>query len=160
MEVASAEASLAVDPNAAAQLAYANALAEWEDAGGYAAEVVWDRCTSSAFGSGYPECAGRSIAELSGGELKRLALSSDFDVLLLDEPTDNLDVAAAEALEDAILRYHGTVIAVTHDRWFMRLMDRFLWFDADGPVNELVESPWADELSERRKPVATERPVR
>jgi hypothetical protein len=39
------------------------------------------------------------------------------------------------------------VVAVTHDRWFMRLMDRFLFFEADGPVIELLESPWAEELA-------------
>ena len=39
------------------------------------------------------------------------------------------------------------MIAVTHDRWFMRLMDWFLWFDEAGLVRELLESPWADELA-------------
>jgi ATPase subunit of ABC transporter with duplicated ATPase domains len=63
-------------------------------------------------------------------------------MLLLDEPTDNLDVASADALERALERYEGTVIAVTHDRWFMRLMDRFLIFDEDGTVRELLASPY------------------
>jgi ATPase subunit of ABC transporter with duplicated ATPase domains len=63
-------------------------------------------------------------------------------LLLLDEPTDNLDVASADALEEAIGRYEGTVVAVTHDRWFMRLMDRFLFFDDDGDVRELLASPY------------------
>jgi ATPase subunit of ABC transporter with duplicated ATPase domains len=63
-------------------------------------------------------------------------------MLLLDEPTDNLDVASADALEEAVRRYEGTVIAVTHDRWFMRGMDRFLFFDHDGTVRELLESPY------------------
>ncbi len=95
--------------------------------------------------------AGRSPFELlSGGQQARFQLLlmevESPTMLLLDEPTDNLDVASAEALEDALLRYEGTVIAVTHDRWFMRLMDRFLWFDEAGPVRELLASPWADEL--------------
>lgn len=83
---------------------------------------------------------------LSGGQQARFQLLlMEIDsptMLLLDEPTDNLDVHSAEALEDALSRYEGTVIAVTHDRWFMRQMDRFLSFEADGTVRELLESPY------------------
>ena len=75
---------------------------------------------------------------LSGGQQARFQLLlMEVDsptMLLLDEPTDNLDVASADALQEAVDRYQGTVIAVTHDRWFMRLMDRFLFFDEDGSV--------------------------
>jgi ATPase subunit of ABC transporter with duplicated ATPase domains len=83
---------------------------------------------------------------LSGGQQARVQLLlMEIDsptMLLLDEPTDNLDVASADALEEAVRRYEGTVIAVTHDRWFMRGMDRFLFFDHDGTVRELLESPY------------------
>jgi ATPase subunit of ABC transporter with duplicated ATPase domains len=83
---------------------------------------------------------------LSGGQQARFQLLlmeiESPTMLLLDEPTDNLDVHSAEALEDALSRYEGTVIAVTHDRWFMRLMDRFLSFEEDGSVRELLESPY------------------
>ena len=83
---------------------------------------------------------------LSGGQQARFQiLLMEIDsptMLLLDEPTDNLDVASADALEEALARYEGTVIAVTHDRWFMRLMDRFLSFDDDGSVRELLASPY------------------
>ena len=90
---------------------------------------------------------GRSPFELlSGGQQARLQLLlmevESPTMLLLDEPTDNLDVHSAEALEDALGRYEGTVIAVTHDRWFMRLMDRYLFFEEGGPVRELLESPY------------------
>ena len=83
---------------------------------------------------------------LSGGQQARFQIMlMEIDsptLLLLDEPTDNLDVASADALEEAIGRYEGTVVAVTHDRWFMRLMDRFLFFDDDGEVRELLGSPY------------------
>ena len=86
------------------------------------------------------------FALLSGGQQARFQLLlMEIDsptMLLLDEPTDNLDVASADALEDAVRRYQGTVIAVTHDRWFMSLMDRFLFFEEDGSVRELLESPY------------------
>jgi ATPase subunit of ABC transporter with duplicated ATPase domains len=85
---------------------------------------------------------------LSGGQQARFQiLLMELDsptMLLLDEPTDNLDIASADALEDAIRRYEGTVIVVTHDRWLMRMLDRFLFFADDGSVRELLESPYED----------------
>jgi energy-coupling factor transporter ATP-binding protein EcfA2 len=75
---------------------------------------------------------------LSGGQLARLQILllelRGSTMLALDEPTDNLDVASAEALEHALLEYTGTVIAVSHDRWFLRGLDRSLEFRRDGSV--------------------------
>ena len=62
-------------------------------------------------------------------------------LLLLDEPTDNLDLESAEALEDGLSAFEGTVVAVTHDRWFLRSFDRFLVFDEDCSVKDLLEPP-------------------
>jgi ATPase subunit of ABC transporter with duplicated ATPase domains len=77
---------------------------------------------------------------LSGGQQARFQILllevSGATLLLLDEPTDNLDVISAEALEDALEQFDGTVVAVTHDRWFARSLDRFLVFGADGAVYE------------------------
>jgi ATPase subunit of ABC transporter with duplicated ATPase domains len=90
--------------------------------------------------------SGNPFGLLSGGQQARFQiLLMEIDsptMLLLDEPTDNLDVASADALEEALVRYEGTVVAVTHDRRFMRLMDRFLFFDDDGEVRELLDSPY------------------
>ncbi len=90
--------------------------------------------------------AGQPFELLSGGQQARFQiLVMEIDsptMLLLDEPTDNLDVASADALEAALGRYEGTVIAVTHDRWLMRLMDRFVFFDDEGGVRELLDSPY------------------
>jgi ATPase subunit of ABC transporter with duplicated ATPase domains len=58
-------------------------------------------------------------------------------LLALDEPTDNLDVASAEALERALAAYAGTVVVVSHDRWFLHGFDRFIEFGRDGTVAEL-----------------------
>jgi ATPase subunit of ABC transporter with duplicated ATPase domains len=83
---------------------------------------------------------------LSGGQQARFQLLllelANPTMLLLDEPTDNLDVASAEALEEGLLAYEGTVLAVTHDRWFMQLLDRFLIFEPDGSVRESLEHPY------------------
>jgi ATPase subunit of ABC transporter with duplicated ATPase domains len=80
---------------------------------------------------------------LSGGQQARMQILllelEGSTMLLLDEPTDNLDIASAEALEDALETFEGTVLAVTHDRWFMRNFDRFLVFQADGSVTESFE---------------------
>ena len=63
-------------------------------------------------------------------------------MLLLDEPTDNLDLASAEALEEGLAGYSGTVLAVTHDRWFTRGFDRYLVFPATGGVYEASAPVW------------------
>ncbi|HEY4456318.1 MAG TPA: ABC transporter ATP-binding protein, partial [Pseudonocardiaceae bacterium] len=59
-----------------------------------------------------------------------------------DEPTDNLDLTSAEALQSALDEFTGTVVAVTHDRWFARSFDRFLVFRSDGVVAESDEPVW------------------
>jgi ATPase subunit of ABC transporter with duplicated ATPase domains len=83
---------------------------------------------------------------LSGGQQARLQVLllelSGTTMLLLDEPTDNLDLVSAEALQQALAAYEGTVLAVTHDRWFARTFDRFLVFGADGAVVETPEPVW------------------
>ena len=105
--VAKAERWMRDHPGEDAQLRYADALARWGEAGGYEAEVVFDRCTHAAFGQGYPECAERRIETLSGGERKRLALEvvfgSPFDVILLDEPDNTLDIEGKRWLEDTVI---------------------------------------------------------
>jgi ATPase subunit of ABC transporter with duplicated ATPase domains len=83
---------------------------------------------------------------LSGGQQARFLVLllelSGATLLLLDEPTDNLDLASAEALEDALGAFEGTVIAVTHDRWFTRSFDRFVLFRGDGEVVETEHPVW------------------
>ena len=87
--------------------------------------------------------ANQPFETLSGGQQARLQVLllelAGSTLLLLDEPTDNLDVVSAEALESAIASYTGTVLAVTHDRWFMDSFDRFLVFHRDGTVSEALE---------------------
>jgi ATPase subunit of ABC transporter with duplicated ATPase domains len=90
---------------------------------------------------------------LSGGQQARFQILllelSGATLLVLDEPTDNLDVQSAEALEDGLEAFEGTVIAVTHDRWFARGFDRFLVYGADGDVYESDGPVW-DETRVRR----------
>jgi ATPase subunit of ABC transporter with duplicated ATPase domains len=93
---------------------------------------------------GLGDQAEQRFGTLSGGQQARFQILllelSGATLLLLDEPTDNLDVLSAEALEEALEAYDGTVVAVTHDRWFARSLDRFLVFGADGRVYESGEA--------------------
>ncbi|MHB1068044.1 MAG: ABC-F family ATP-binding cassette domain-containing protein [Candidatus Nanopelagicales bacterium] len=85
---------------------------------------------------------------LSGGQQARFQILllelGGATLLLLDEPTDNLDLASAEALEEGLAGYEGTVVAVTHDRWFTRGFDRFWVFRADASVVETPEPVFSD----------------
>ncbi len=90
--------------------------------------------------------AEQTFDSLSGGQQARFQILllelSGATLLLLDEPTDNLDVESAEALEAGLASYDGTVLAVTHDRWFARGFDRFLVYGADGEVYESDGPVW------------------
>jgi ATPase subunit of ABC transporter with duplicated ATPase domains len=120
-------------------------------------EVLWrgdghragmDRHAAMAALSRY-ELAGQGdqrFGTLSGGQQARFLVLllelSGATLLLLDEPTDNLDLASAEALEAGLAAFEGTVVAVTHDRWFTRGFDRFVLFAGDGEVRETSEPVW------------------
>jgi ATPase subunit of ABC transporter with duplicated ATPase domains len=82
---------------------------------------------------------------LSGGQQARFQILllelGGVTLLLLDEPTDNLDLVSAEALEDALTEFEGTIVTVTHDRWFLRNFDRFIVFNDDCSVSDLLEAP-------------------
>jgi ATPase subunit of ABC transporter with duplicated ATPase domains len=88
----------------------------------------------------------QTFGSLSGGQQARFQILllelQGVTLLLLDEPTDNLDLASAEALEEGLAAFTGTVLAVTHDRWFMRSFDRFLVFDDTGRVYDSPTPVW------------------
>ncbi|WP_134764778.1 ATP-binding cassette domain-containing protein [Nocardioides sp. 1609] len=92
---------------------------------------------------------------LSGGQQARFQILllelSGATLLLLDEPTDNLDVQSAEALEEGLDAFDGTVLAVTHDRWFARGFDRFLVYGSDGEVYESDGPVWDEGRVERAR---------
>ncbi|SCY45954.1 ATPase components of ABC transporters with duplicated ATPase domains [Microbacterium sp. LKL04] len=92
---------------------------------------------------------------LSGGQQARFQILllelSGATLLLLDEPTDNLDLVSAEALEGALTSFEGTVLAVTHDRWFARSFDRFVVFGADGEVYESDAPVWDERRVSRAR---------
>ena len=104
---------------------------------------------------GLAKASEQTFDSLSGGQQARLQILlpelSGATLLLLDEPTDNLDLHSAEALEDALEAFEGTVLAVTHDRWFARGFDRFLVFRADGMVVQSDEPVWDEGRVSRQR---------
>jgi ATPase subunit of ABC transporter with duplicated ATPase domains len=100
-------------------------------------------------------CARQPFGSLSGGQQARLQILllelAGATLLLLDEPTDNLDLASAEALQEGLESYEGTVLAVTHDRWFAKSFDRYLVFGASGDVYEPAGPVWDETRVERQR---------
>jgi ATPase subunit of ABC transporter with duplicated ATPase domains len=117
-QLTQAENALGTDEQS--QLAYAQAISDFTDAGGYDLEVVWDACTTLALGLPYEAVHDRRAATLSGGEQKRLMLEALLrgpdEVLLLDEPDNYLDVPGKEWLEQRLRETAKTVLLVSHDR--------------------------------------------
>lgn len=106
------------------QMRYAQALADFADAGGYDAEVSWDVCCTAALGAAYDEVKWRRVDTLSGGEQKRLVLEALLrgpdEVLLLDEPDNYLDVPGKTWLEERVATSPKTILLISHDRELLR----------------------------------------
>jgi ATP-binding cassette ChvD family protein len=108
----------------------------------------------------------KRVGVLSGGERNRLHLAkllkSGGNVLLLDEPTNDLDVDTLRALEDALFRFPGCVVVISHDRWFLdRIATHILAFEDDGEAY-WFEGNFQDYHADlkRRKGAAAEQPHR
>jgi ATP-binding cassette ChvD family protein len=108
----------------------------------------------------------KKVGSLSGGERNRLHLARmlrrEANVILLDEPTNDLDVNTMRALEDAIDRYAGCVLAISHDRWFLdRIATHILAFEGDSKVY-WFEGNWSEYEADRKRRLgaAAERPHR
>jgi ATP-binding cassette ChvD family protein len=97
----------------------------------------------------------KPVGLLSGGERNRVhlarVLKEGSNVLMLDEPTNDLDVNTLRALEEAILAFAGCVLVISHDRWFLdRVATHILAFEGDSHV-EWFPGPYSDYLADRRK---------
>ena len=123
-EVDACEELLMSTEDADTQMRYAQALADFADAGGYDAEVAWDVCCTAALGAAYDEVKWRQVDTLSGGEQKRLVLEALLrgpdEVLLLDEPDNYLDVPGKTWLEERIAASPKTILLISHDRELLR----------------------------------------
>jgi len=123
-------ASLMVgDVTAAVLSEYDRTVSDYERLGGYNAEFERNRVANGLEISNAMRA--QLFAELSGGEKTRVNLArlilEDTDILLLDEPTNHLDLKATEWLEDYLQRFHGTVLAISHDRFFLdRVVSRIV----------------------------------
>ncbi|GLW52814.1 ABC-F family ATP-binding cassette domain-containing protein [Kitasatospora phosalacinea] len=118
--VDAAELAMIAQDDEKSQMAYAQALSDWSDAGGYEYEADWDVCTVAALGVPFERAQWRGLNTLSGGEQKRLVLEALLrgpdEVLLLDEPDNYLDVPGKRWLEEAIRATSKTVLYISHDR--------------------------------------------
>lgn len=102
----------------------------------------------------------KKVEVLSGGERNRVhlarVLTRGANFILLDEPTNDLDVNTLRALEEALDSFAGSAVVVSHDRWFLdRIATHILAFEDDGQVHWSVGN-WSDYESERRKRIGAE----
>lgn len=118
----------------------------------------------------YGHAVFRRVSKLSGGEKMRLRLAQlmyqDINFLILDEPTNHLDIESREVLEEALQDYKGTILAVSHDRYFLnKLFTRISWIEnrqlltfagsydwAKGKKAEKKQAPFTKEKPAKKKP--------
>ncbi len=120
-ELADLAAKMADGDDPAVLARYDKLTAAFEAGGGYDAETRLSKvCNGLGIGE---DMRSRPFSALSGGEKTRINLArlilEDTDILLLDEPTNHLDLNATEWLEGYLERFKGTVLAISHDRWFL-----------------------------------------
>ncbi len=120
-EMTALENAMAEDASDAVLRRYDTLAAEYERLGGYSADVERERVANGLDISAAMRA--QAFDSLSGGEKTRVNLArlllEDTDILLLDEPTNHLDLKSTEWLEEFLLRFRGTVLTVSHDRWFL-----------------------------------------
>ncbi len=118
-----------------------------------------------------PDRADVKVSVLSGGEKNRLMLArlftKPFNLLIMDEPTNDLDIETVELLEELLLEYDGTLITVSHDREFLNnVVTSTIVFDSDGSVREyaggyddwLLQRPVAVKEVKEKKPLPEKKP--
>ena len=96
----------------------------------------------------------QKVGQLSGGERNRVHLAkmlkSGANLLILDEPTNDLDVDTLRALEEALAEFAGSAVVVSHDRWFLdRIATHILAFEGDSQV-EWFQGNYADYEADRK----------
>ena len=136
-ERAMVAAERAMDNGIDNAMAYATALTDWGDLGGYELEMQWEAAARRSVKSPIVDFSTRLVSELSGGERKRLVLDlllhSGADVLLLDEPDNYLDIPTRRWLEDQILASKATILMVSHDRTLLeRVADKIVVIEGSG----------------------------
>ncbi|MGN1023387.1 MAG: ABC-F family ATP-binding cassette domain-containing protein [Lachnospiraceae bacterium] len=104
----------------------------------------------------YGDDMGKKVANLSGGEKMRLCLAKILQTrpnfLILDEPTNNMDIPAKETLESIFRQYRGTILFVSHDRYFLsRVADALLIFDPKAPGISYYPSDYAHYAARKEK---------
>ena len=102
----------------------------------------------------------KKVGQLSGGERNRVHLATllkgGANVILLDEPTNDLDVDTLRALEDALLEFAGCAVVISHDRWFLdRIATHMLAFEGDSRV-EWFEGNYQDYEADRKRRLGAE----
>ena len=131
---------------------YDRASAAFQALGGYDMELERNRVANGLDISAAMRA--QDFETLSGGEKTRVNLArlifEDTDILLLDEPTNHLDLRATEWLEDYLLRFKGTVLAISHDRWFLDTVAQRIVEIVDGRA-ELYSGNYSFYVEEKRR---------